>query len=85
MPAGPLVAYYMGVFSIAALIPFLGIVGIGMGIVAFFQGVKGRRLALDHPEVKGKVHAWVGILLGGLWTLLGLAIHALILVALVAG
>lgn len=80
-----LVAYYLGVFSLAALIPFLGVVGIGMGIVAVVQGLKGRRLVLDHPEVKGKIHAWVGILFGGLWATLGLAMHALFLFFIIAG
>jgi hypothetical protein len=56
-----LTSYYFGVFSI---IPGLGIV---LGIAAFILGIKGRRMAVEHPEVKGVVHAWVGIILGGLF------------------
>ncbi|MBI5189186.1 MAG: zinc ribbon domain-containing protein [Nitrospirae bacterium] len=54
-----LVAYYLGVFSI---IPVLGIF---LGIAAFVLGLKGRRNAIDNPERKGIVHAWIGILAGG--------------------
>ena len=72
---GPaLAAYYLGVFS---LIPFLGI---PLGIAAFILGIKGARKAREHPEVKGKVHAWVGIIAGGLFSLL-----YLILIALMVG
>ncbi len=55
-----LIGYYLGVFS---LIPFVGIV---LGALAFIFGLKGRRLAIEHPEVRGSVHAWIGIILGGL-------------------
>ncbi|HTS71309.1 MAG TPA: DUF4190 domain-containing protein [Terriglobia bacterium] len=68
---GPaLVAYYLGVFS---AIPVLGI---PMGIAAFILGMKGLRKAREHPEVKGKVHAWVGIVTGGLFALLYLLLIA---------
>ena len=71
---GPaLAAYYLGVFSI---IPFLGI---PMGIAAFILGMKGLRKAREHPEVKGKVHAWVGIIAGGVFALLYLALIGLII------
>jgi zinc ribbon protein len=68
-------AYYLGVFS---LIPFIGI---PLGIAAFILGIKGLRKAKEHPEVKGKAHAWVGIIAGGLFTLLYLG---LIVVAMVS-
>lgn len=70
---GPaLAAYYFGVFS---LIP---LVGIPLGIAAFILGIKGVRKAREHPEVKGKVHAWVGIIAGGLFSLLYLILLGLI-------
>ena len=59
-----LIAYYLGVFS---AIPVLGI---PLGIAAIILGIKGVRKAREYPEVKGKVHAWVGIILGGLFMLL---------------
>ena len=52
-------AYYLGVFS---FIPFLGIF---LGLAGFVLGMKGRNYAIAHPEAKGTVHAWIGILLGG--------------------
>ena len=69
-----LASYYLGVFS---LIPFLGI---PLGVAAFFLGIKGLRKVKEHPEVKGKVHAWVGVIAGGLFSLL-----YLILIALMVG
>ena len=56
-------AYYLGIFSV---LPFLGI---PLGIAALILGVKGLRKAREHPEVKGKIHAWVGII-GGVFGLL---------------
>jgi hypothetical protein len=29
-------------------------------------GIKGLRYQRQHPEVKGQVHAWIGIVMGGL-------------------
>jgi len=55
-----LAAYYLGVFS---LIPCLGM---PLGIAAFFLGLSGLRFAREHPESHGTVHAWIGIILGGL-------------------
>jgi len=55
-----LAAYYCGVF---ALIPILGAV---LGWVAFGFGVAGLRAARRNPGIGGKVHAWVGIVLGAL-------------------
>jgi hypothetical protein len=58
-----LAAYYLGIFSI---IPF---VGIALGVAAVVLGIKGLRNAREHPEVKGKIHAWVGIISAGLFGL----------------
>jgi hypothetical protein len=58
-----LAAYYCGVF---ALIPLLGAV---LGWVAFGLGVAGLRAAKKNPVMGGKVHAWVGIVLGALCAL----------------
>ncbi len=55
-----LIAYYCGIFS---LIPC---VGIPLGIVALILGILGLKAANAHPSAHGKVHAWVGIVLGGL-------------------
>lgn len=55
-----LAAYYCGLFS---LFPVLGLF---LGIAAFILGRNGLRFAKEHPETKGQVHAWIGIVMGGL-------------------
>ena len=55
-----LAGYYCAVF---ALIPFLGIL---LGVIALVLGLVGLRQARLNPAAGGKVHAWIGILLGGL-------------------
>jgi hypothetical protein len=81
--APALIAYYLGVFSFSACVPILGIVGIGLGIAALVLGIKGLRVARERPEAHGQVHAWIGIIGGGLFALIGLAIHVLLLIGLV--
>ncbi len=63
-------AYYLVVFSV---IPFIGIV---LDIAGLILGVKGLRKANQHPEVKGKAHAWVGIICGGFFGVAYLALAA---------
>jgi hypothetical protein len=57
--AAALTAYYLGVFS---LIPCLGMF---LGIGAFVMGLQGLKHYNEHPEARGKTHAWAGIILGG--------------------
>lgn len=56
-----LIAYYLGVFS---LIPFFGIL---LGIAAFVLGILGLRFRRRNPTAGGAVHAWIGIIVGGLF------------------
>jgi len=58
-----LAAYYLGLFS---FLPFIGLL---LGIAAVVLGVMGLKQVARYPEVKGRVHAWIGIWLGGLFTL----------------
>lgn len=58
-----LTGYYMGV---GALIPCFGL---GLGPAALMLGIQGLQYAKANPIVKGTVHAWVAIVLGGLSTL----------------
>ena len=58
-----LIGYYCGVFSI---IPFMGIAA---SIPAIFLGVWGLRQYKANPVISGRVHAWIGIVLGTLMTL----------------
>ncbi|MCX5711379.1 MAG: hypothetical protein NT060_05485 [Candidatus Omnitrophica bacterium] len=76
--APALIAYYLAIFS---LIPCIGLF---LGIAAFFLGLKGLKISKATPELKGKVHAWVGILLGGFFGLLYLILTVLFFVAVAA-
>jgi hypothetical protein len=61
--APALIAYYLAVFS---LIPCFGL-PLGIGAVA--MGVMGLRKRKENPAISGTAHAWIGIVLGGLMTL----------------
>lgn len=61
-----LIAYYLAVFS---LIPCLGIL---LGIAAVILGIMGLVYARDHEHARGRFHAWVGIVGGGLIALLNI-------------
>lgn len=65
-----LTAYYL---AVASLIPCIGIL---TGIPALVLGIKGLKRAKREPWIRGKAHAWIGIIMGGglalVW-LLGLA------------
>jgi hypothetical protein len=63
-----LIAYYCGIFSLIACIPFL----FPLPIVALVLGIKGLRKAKAEPHVKGTVHAWIGIVCGAIFGLIGI-------------
>ena len=58
-----LTAYYLAVFS---LIPGIGLF---LGPPAFFLGIIGFNKYRRNPAIRGQVHAWIGIILGGLVTI----------------
>lgn len=63
-----LTAYYLGIFSIIPVIGFfLGAVAVGLGI----SGLKKRKL---QPVIRGSLHAWFGIIAGGLSVLVHLVL-----------
>jgi hypothetical protein len=74
--ARALAAYYLGVFS---AIPLFGAV---LGITALFLGISGLRFQRRNPEAGGKVHAWIGIVLGGLF---GFGYLTLIVLVVIGG
>jgi hypothetical protein len=55
-------SYYIGLFS---LIPVASLV---MAPLAIYLGIQGLKFAKENPIVKGKAHAWVGIICGTFWT-----------------
>jgi len=73
--ARALAAYYLGVFSV---IPPLGAL---LGLPALAMGVSGLRFRRRNPEAGGCVHAWIGIILGGLFGFVYLALIGLVVIA----
>ena len=73
-----LIAYYCGLFS---LFPVLGLF---LGIAGFVLGIKGLRYRNHHPEVRGSVHAWIGIIMGGMMTVIWSFLIAGIIIAIIA-
>ena len=72
-----LIAYYLGIFS---LLPCIGIL---MSIPALVLGIIGLRQRARNPVIKGSVHAWIGIVMGGLLTLVwGAVIVGMILASM---
>ena len=69
-----LLAYYCGVFSLIPCFP-IGIAGLVLG----FYGLKRARA---NPAVRGQVHAWIGIVVGGFFGLVWLAVAVLVAVNL---
>lgn len=62
-----LAAYYLGLFGLCPII------GIFASIPAFVLGIIGLQNRARNPVIKGSVHAWIGIVLGGICSLLNLA------------
>jgi hypothetical protein len=70
-----LAAYYL---AVASFIPCLAII---TGPIALILGLKGLKRAKAEPWVRGTVHAWIGIILGGGLGLLNLAFFLLAFLA----
>ncbi len=70
-----LIAYYMGVFSV------IPVVGFFLSIAAFILGIIGLKRKKKHPNAKGSVHAWIGIIAGAVLFI----IHILALIAMISG
>lgn len=58
-----LIAYYLG---IVALLP---IIGLPFGIASLILGIMGLAKRKKNPQIKGSVHAWIGIA-GGIFSLI---------------
>lgn len=71
-----LIAYYCGAFSIFLFFPIV-IAGLVLGIV-------GLRRAKRHPAVRGQVHAWIGIVAGGIFGALWLRLTLLLVAAAIS-
>lgn len=69
-----LAAYYLGIFC------FIPCFGHLMAPAALVMGIIGIRHANAHPEARGKGHSWVGIIMGGLFTLIWWSITLLAII-----
>ena len=77
-----LIGYYVAVFALAGVcIPGFGAV---LSIPALVLGIIGLRRAKANPQAKGKVHAWIGIIAGGLFTLWHVAMVVIMIIAMAA-
>ncbi len=74
-----LIAYYLGLFS---LFPFLGLF---LAIPAFILGIIGLKKRKQDPAIRGSVHAWIGIVMGGLMSIVWGVLTVGAIVALMAG
>jgi hypothetical protein len=70
-----LIAYYLGLFS---LFPCFGLL---LAIPAFILGIMGLQRVKKNPAIRGSVHAWIGIVMGGMMTVVW---SAAIIIALLA-
>jgi len=59
-----LAAYYIGIVSLLCCFA-----GLPVGIIAVVLGIMGLQKRARQPEVKGSVHAWIGIVCGVVATL----------------
>jgi hypothetical protein len=71
-----LLSYYIGLFSA------LPVLGLPMGIAAVILGRKGLRAFRANPIIKGKAHAWIGIICGAFWAVFYAVLLGLFLMAL---
>jgi len=76
---GPaLIAYYLGIFS---LLPVIGLV---LAIPAVILGIMGLKKRSANPVIKGAAHAWIGIIMGGIFTVVWGGGLVMFIVAIVA-
>lgn len=74
-----LIAYYLGLFS---LFPCIGLF---LAIPALILGIIGLKKRAANPAIKGSAHAWIGIVMGGLMTLVWGAAWILGIITMIAG
>jgi hypothetical protein len=78
-----LTSYYLGIFSLFSCLPLVGFIGVAMGIAALVLGIKGLKRVRANPECKGTAHAWIGVVLGAISGVLGLAWNIFFVVGIV--
>lgn len=77
--AAALAAYYLGLFSC------FPILGLPLAIAALVLGIMGLRNVGRNPQMKGTVHAWVGLICGTIGLLINGFLSIGLVIALVGG
>ena len=78
-----LIAYYCGLFSLAACIP-IPFLFLPLPIAALWLGIKGLKKANAEPHARGRVHAWIGIVGGTVCGLLGIVMTIVGIIGIIA-
>lgn len=65
--APALISYYLGLLSLLSCVG----IGIVFSVPALVLGIIGLRKRAQNPAIKGSVHAWIGIVMGGVFTVIG--------------
>ena len=78
-----LIAYYCGLFSLAACIP-IPFLFLPLPIAALWLGIKGLKKANAEPHARGRVHAWIGIIGGTVCGLAGIIMTIVGIIGIVA-
>ena len=76
-----LIAYYCGVASLIGVV--LWGIGLAISLPALIFGIAGLRAHKRDPRIRGVGHAWAGIILGGVFTLLHLGLILFLVITLV--
>jgi hypothetical protein len=69
-----LTAYYLGLFGLICCIT-----PVPVGLLPLILGIIGLRKRAQNPAIKGSVHAWIGIICGGI-SAIGSVFMAIILI-----
>ncbi len=72
-----LVGYYLGIFSLLALVPLLGILFLVLALGGIWYGYRGLVAARRDQQVSGEIHAWIGLGTGMLAIFLGLPLQTI--------
>src|SRR4051794_16947944 len=72
-----LIAYYTGILTLLCCIT-----PIPLGIAPLVLGIIGLQKRAANPIIKGSVHAWIGIVLGGISAIFSVIVAILIVIGL---
>lgn len=74
-----LIAYYTGIFLFICCITPLP-----LGVIPLVLGIMGLQARAQNPVIKGSVHAWIGIIAGGISALCSLFVAVMMIIGALA-